>query len=86
MHPVSFGGPFGFCIRFANGRLPGFNLYEPSLNILNDIYKATVLPYFFDPNSSCGLWKAYICGLAERGRVDWLNRLGFLGINYSGFR
>lgn len=77
---------FGYCIRFANGRLPEFNLLEPSLDILNDMHKVAALPYVLDQNSRCALSIAYIRELAGRGRVDLLNQLAFSGINYGGFR
>lgn len=73
---------FGCCIKYAMGGLPKFELCDLPLDILNDEYKISVLPYALDQHLDYR-WIRFIVGLADLGRLGLLQQLTFAGITIA---
>lgn len=72
---------FGYCIRYASGKLPKFSWRHVPLDVLDDRHGISVLPYVLDRMSCDGRRMYFIQGLLELGRFDLLSRLKFTEID-----
>lgn len=68
---------FGHCTKCVKGGLPEFCLREVLLDILDDPWRSSALPYFLDEAIEYSSWVDYIRVLARRGRFDLLEHMTF---------
>lgn len=76
---------FGYCIKLAKGGSPIFAMSDVSFEILNDVYRISVLPYAIDQLQCRYTWINFIRELAELGRVDLLDQLRFPQISRADY-
>lgn len=68
---------FGYCVSYAEGLLPRFDVHQFSLDVLNDERKVSIVPYILDQMVNYPMWIYLIQGLIDLGRIDLLGQLAF---------
>lgn len=78
---------FGYCIKYAKGKLPKLALPEFVLDTLNNERRISMLPFALDQGYRmlAHRWVHFVRGLAERGRFDLLSQITFSGITATFF-